>query len=136
MKVFISWSGERSGKVAEQLREWLSYLFESVEPWVSRSDIEAGARWGVEVQEELAATSFGILCLTQENVAAPWLLFEAGALAKALKDTFVAPYLLDLSPSDIPSGPLSQFQAKSADRQGTWELVKGINTALKEKGRE
>ena len=136
MKVFISWSGERSGRVAEQLREWLSYLFESIEPWVSRSDIEAGARWDIEIQEELAATSFGILCLTRENIAAPWILFEAGALAKALNDTFVVPYLLDLRPSEIPGGPLTQFQAKFADHKGTWELVKGINLALKDKGRE
>ena len=67
MKVFISWSGSRSAKAAEQLREWLPYVFESVRPWLSRSDIEAGARWGNEVQEELAATNFGILCLTRDD---------------------------------------------------------------------
>ena len=70
--------------------------------------------------------------MTSKNLNAPWVLFEAGALAKTLEDTYVCPYLVDINPSDIPEGPLTQFQAKSADEKGTWELLKTINTALKE----
>lgn len=136
MKLFISWSGQKSGAVAAALREWLPFLFQSLDPWMSRADIDAGARWNQEVQEQLAQTNFGILCLTRENFAAPWLLFEAGAVAKAVTGSAVVPYLIDLDLPDLPSGPLTQFQAKRADRQGTWDLVKGINANLKQESRE
>jgi hypothetical protein len=101
---------------------------------MSESDIDAGARWNRKVEEELQGTSFGILCLTMQNIAAPWILFEAGALAKMIEGTYVCPYLIGLEPSDIPSGPLASFQAKRADRNGTLDLMRTLNKALKEKG--
>jgi hypothetical protein len=42
----------------------------------------------------------------------------------------VIPYLIDLEPSDILPGPLTQFQAKRADRDGTWELIRTLNSKL------
>ena len=67
---------------------------------------------------------------TADNQSEPWLLFEAGALAKTLQNTFVCPYLIHMRPSDLAPGPLTQFQAKTADREGTFELVSTINGAL------
>lgn len=131
MKVFISWSGERSKAMATQLRRWLPDVIQTIQPWMSEIDIEAGARWGRVVEAQLSETKFGILCLTRENLTAPWLLFEAGALAKTIADTFVCPYLLDIAPADIPAGPLNQFQAKRSDRDGTAELLQSINTAMR-----
>src|SRR5260221_4071553 len=120
MKVFISWSGEQSRIVAEGLRDWLPYVTHC-EPWVSVSDIAPGARWNNEVARELADTKYGILCLTKENQMKPWIMFEAGALAKTPPDTFVCPYLIDLKPSEVlPSSPLIQFQAKQATKDETF----------------
>jgi hypothetical protein len=90
---------------------------------MSTTDIDAGARWNRDIDKELGETTFGIICLTKTNHSSPWILFEAGALAKTIEDTFVCPYLIDLVPSDIPSGPLTQFQAKRADEKETWELI-------------
>ena len=130
MDIFISWSGLVSREAALAIREWLPDVIQSLNPWMSSKDISAGARWNNEIQGKLAKTKFGIICLTSDNLEAPWVLFETGALAKSIKNTFVCPFLINLSPSDIPGGPLSQFQAKSADKVGTWELLKSINTAL------
>lgn len=132
MDIFISWSGDKSREAAKVLRRWLPDVIQSLSPWMSETDIGAGARWNKEIQEKLAATRFGIICVTAGNLNAPWVLFEAGALAKTLADTYVCPYLIDIGPSDIPEGPLAQFQAKSANEDGTWELLKTINVALKE----
>lgn len=40
MKVFISWSGNKSHKVAMIFREWLPSVIQSLEPYVSSEDID------------------------------------------------------------------------------------------------
>ena len=132
MKIFISWSGSKSNAAAIALRDWLPDVIQKVEPWVSESDISAGARWGREIANELQETTFGVICLTKGNANAPWLLFEAGALAKTLEDTYVCPYLIDMESSDIPDGPLTQFQWKRADKTSTLDLILTINQSLKD----
>jgi hypothetical protein len=128
MKVFISWSGERSRAVAEAFRVWLPNVIQTVDPWVSLADIEKGARWSTEITAQLEACSVGLICLTPENLSAHWLLFEAGALSKTVDKTFVCPYLLNLQPTDI-QGPLAQFQATTAEKPETRKLLHTINKA-------
>jgi hypothetical protein len=130
MKVFICWSGERSQKVAETLREWLKRVIQQLDPWVSSEDIQAGVQWIPEITDQLAKTKIGILCLTPENLKAPWLNFEAGALAKTVDDrAHVCPYLVQLTPTDVPM-PLGLFQSKRADEEGTFDLLRTINSCL------
>lgn len=54
MKLFISWSGEISHKVAVVLRDWIPAVIPSITPWVSTEDIRKGTRWGAELAKELA----------------------------------------------------------------------------------
>jgi hypothetical protein len=126
MKLFISWSGERSKAMAFALRDWFPLVLHYVEPWLSEADIEAGSRWADEVAGQLEASNFGVICVTRENLAAPWILFEAGALAKSIQGSRVVPLLLDLDFREI-SGPLAQFQAKKVERDGLLEVVQSIN---------
>jgi len=131
MKVFISWSGTRSNALAQALRDWLPLVVHFVEPWLSEADIAAGERWAQSVAKELESCNFGIICVTRDNVAAPWILFEAGSLAKSLEGSRVIPLLFDLEFSEI-GGPLAQFQAKKADHDGLVETVDSVNHAAKE----
>jgi hypothetical protein len=128
MKVFICWSGERSQVMAQSLRDWMPLVLHFVQPWLSDVDIAAGERWTQSVAKELETTNFGIICLTRENIASPWILFEAGSLAKSFQDSKVIPLLLDLEFSEI-SGPLAQFQAKKIDKDGIYEMMQSINQA-------
>jgi hypothetical protein len=130
MRVFISWAKEPSRTVAQSLRDWLPDVVQSIEPWMSSTDVGAGARWGAEVAEALSAARIGIVCTTPQNQREPWLLFEAGALAKTVEETFVCPYLIQMRPADLEPGPLTQFQAKVADRDGTYDLLATVNRAL------
>jgi TIR domain len=130
MRVFISWSKEPSRTVADALRDWLPDVIQSLDPWMSSADIGAGARWSAKIAETLASTKIGILCVTPDNQREPWLLFEAGALAKTLEDTFVCPYLIQMRAADLAPGPLTQFQAKLADQDGTYDLLSTVNAAL------
>lgn len=131
MKVFISWSGARSKNVAELLRGWIPKVLQAIRPWMSEEDISTGTRWSAEIASELEKSKAGIVCITPENQHNPWLMFEAGALSKTLTETFVCPYLYDLSPSQL-SGPISQFQATLATKEGTLKIIQTLNKALGE----
>ncbi|HIF9455029.1 TPA: toll-Interleukin receptor [Photobacterium damselae] len=133
MKVFISWSGDRSRQVAELLDDWITCVLQAVKPWMSSKDIDRGSLWFSEVSDQLQNTSIGIVCLTQENKIKPWILFESGALAKGLSSNRVCTFLIDLSPADI-GNPLAQFNHSTPDKDGLWELVRTINNALGEQG--
>ena len=131
MDIFISWSGERSKSLAEALRDWLPKVIQNLNPWISVSDIEKGARWLKDISEKLETTNFGIFCLTPENIEEPWVLFEAGALSKALGSSLVCPILHDFEPSAL-SGPLSQFQATKLQKEDMFKLLQSINKCLGE----
>ncbi|MCL2483300.1 MAG: toll/interleukin-1 receptor domain-containing protein [Propionibacteriaceae bacterium] len=101
MKVFISWSGPLSKKVAQVLKDWIPSVIQAIEPFLSSEDIEKGNRWNTDIARELQESTFGIICVTLENLSAEWLNFEAGALSKTIENTHVAPFLLDVRPSDL-----------------------------------
>ncbi len=128
-RVFISWSGERSQRVAEKLRSWLPLLIESPEYWISSRDLTDGRRWAAELSECLEVSRFGILVVTPENSSSPWLLFEAGALSKNIQEGKVLPYLVGMEKKEL-TGPLSQFQALVANKEDTRRLVESIRSSL------
>lgn len=130
MKIFISWSEKQSEYVASALHSWIPNVLQTVQPWMSSKNIGAGERWSQQISDELEKTNFGIICVTKNNLNSPWLLFEAGALAKQIKNSYVCPYLINIEPTEIPEGPLSQFQAKTATLTGTKELLKTINSVI------
>jgi hypothetical protein len=126
VKVFISWSGDRSKALAETLRDWLPTVVQSLQPFMSALDIPSGGRGLSVLGSELGETSVGILCLTHENKDVPWINFEAGALAKAMDTGRVIPFLLDLKASDL-TGPLAQFQAViSSEQAAVFAMVKSL----------
>lgn len=128
MRVFISWSGERSRRVSILLKEWLACVIQNVRPWVSSKDIDRGSLWFSEISHQLGETSVGIICLTQENKEKPWILFEAGALAKGLNSARVCTLLIDLEPKDI-ADPLAQFNHTLPTKDGVHSLLLTLNSA-------
>lgn len=129
MEIFISWSGERSGKLAESLGDWIPNVIQVVKTWCSESDLEKGSRWLKEISEKLNSTNFGLICLTPENMSEPWILFEAGALSKSLDDTKVCPILFNFESADL-KGPLSQFQTTRIVKDDMLKLLQTINNCL------
>ena len=129
MKVFISWSGEPSQKVAEILRIHLPQMIQSLEPFMSKHDLSSGGRWAHQLSQELEQSSFGIICLTPDNLAAPWLLFEAGALTKHVEGRACCLLLKGLGPTDV-SDPLAQFQNRRFVKEEFWQLLVDLNKHL------
>ncbi len=132
MKIFISWSGERSRKVAQLLNTWLVDVIQSCKPWVSTEEIRHGANWQNKLLSELHESKRGIVCLTRENLNSPWILFEIGAMFKSIESK-VSPLLIDLEPSEI-SDPIATFQYSRCNREGMAKLLYSLNDDLAEQG--
>lgn len=128
MKVFISWSGSKSHKVALVFRDWLPSVIQSIKPYVSSEDIDKGARWSTDIAKELEDSTFGILCVTKDNLIAPWLSFEAGALSKTMDKAFVSPFLFDIKRSEV-DGPILQFQSTIFHKEDIKKLLITLNKA-------
>lgn len=129
MKIFISWSGERSRQVADLLSNWIQCVLQAVDPWLSSKDIDRGSLWFSEITNQLSNTHNGIVCLTKSNLNKPWILFESGALAKGLNSNRVYTFLIDLTSNDVKD-PLAQFNHTVPTKDGVYQLVRTINNSL------
>jgi hypothetical protein len=132
MQVFVSWSGSRSQAAARALYAWIEDVIQAAHPWMSDKDIEKGAVWFEEIYGALEQSEFGIISVTAERQHAPWVLFEAGALTKAMTKSRVCPVCIDLAKTEV-SGPLAALNLASADNQeDMFLLAKSINNQLGE----
>jgi hypothetical protein len=129
--IFLSWSGDQSRWVADALRRWLPVVLQTAKPWMSSANIDIGSRSLSEISARLNGMKIGIVCLTPENLEAPWILYEAGALSKEIGEkSRLCTYLLaGLEFQDI-KGPLGMFQATKPDKQGTRDMIFTINRTL------
>ena len=91
VKVFISWSGERSKKAAQALGRALDEVHEDIHVWTSDKDIPQGSIWPKEVMDNLYDSDIGVICLTEENMLSPWINFEAGVLYRGSKSKKIHP---------------------------------------------
>jgi uncharacterized protein YfkK (UPF0435 family) len=123
--LFISWSGDISHAVAEQLKGWIPLVFSGPRCWLSTRDLPAGRVWVTELFEQLQVCNVGVIVLTPDNVNSSWMLFEAGALCKNLKISRVLPYLVGIKKRDL-RGPFAEFQAIEATQDGTRQLIHSI----------
>ena len=123
MKVFLSWSGQLSKRVAEELRQWLPNVIQALEPWLSSEDIGKGSRWSSHVTSELAASKAGIICVTPDNHNAPWLNFEAGAISNNVETVIQGLHLADRNEaygSRWPADSVSGHSTFRADTDALW----------------
>jgi hypothetical protein len=126
MKVFISWSGNCSKMIAKELRKQLDSIFENEDftCFMSEEDIMSGDCWFEKIKHELEAADLAILCITKENISAPWINFEAGAIALNMQETKIIPFIFGVS---IPShSPLSHYQAKAFNRNSYENMLNDL----------
>lgn len=126
IKVFISWSGYKSQKIAEELRRWLPAVIQRSRPYFTPEDTEKGTRWSSEIQKELEDAQICIFVLTNDNINNPWINFEAGAISKSIDKNAICTLLFGIEPSDVPF-PLAQFQATMFKKEEARKLVFMLN---------
>jgi len=107
-------------------------VIQAVQPYFSPDDITKGARWAIEIASALEEISVGIICLTRENLTAPWIIFEAGALSKSLQTSKVCPLLFGVSESELEESPLAIFRAAKFSKREMKKVVNMINGELKD----
>lgn len=130
MKIFISWSGKLSKDVGSLLKKYLPVILNDAEVFMSAHDIESGSRWSEKLAFELEQSNYGIVCFSPENLQAPWLLFEAGAISKIGGASVCGILLSSLKQTDV-SGPLSQFQNRRFTKGDIYQLISDINSKQK-----
>ena len=130
MSVFLIWSGDDSRAFAKVLHGWLPTALPFVDPWMSE-DITKGARQDAAMEQKLADTSYGIVCITPGVQHAPWPNFEAGAISKVVEgDSYVSPVLLGVSQEDMRGLPLDRFQCTTISKKSELsKLLRSINRA-------
>src|SRR5271169_5743454 len=121
--VFLSWSGDSSKSAAQTLHTWLPTVIQNVHPYMSAENIDKGERWSIDIAKQLEETNYGIICMTPENIDAPWVLFEAGALSKSMERARVSPLLFSLGPSEFTKSPLLQFQLTVFTKDDFYKLL-------------
>jgi len=139
-KLFLSWSGAMSKKVAEALNKWIPTVLQHVDTFVSSKDIESGEDWFERLTKELNNSAMGIICITPSNVGSQWIHFEAGAIFRAakqesinLKRLNIFLFHIDTLRSDI-GGPLNKFQfTRSNEKDEVLALLRTINNNLPNK---
>lgn len=104
-------------------------VIQAIKPYFSPSDIEKGAQWSKEISQQLEKTDVGLIILTRSNLNAPWVMFEAGSLAKKLEKARVCPILIGVDEAEI-KGPLTIFQNTKFTQNDMFDLLKTLNTAL------
>ncbi|CAH2403126.1 toll/interleukin-1 receptor domain-containing protein [Mesorhizobium escarrei] len=126
-EIFISWSNTRSRLFADALRQLMTSVIHDPD-WtpppplgpgshvVSMSaDLPKGGSWFSHLAGLLENARAGIICVTPENYASPWLLFEAGALIRCDREVALFPVLFDL-PATSLDGPLALVQGTVIER--------------------
>ena len=131
IRVFISWSGERSRRLGQAFRDWLPQTLQVVKPYFTPSDTEKGAKWDNEITQQLEGTNFCIITLTPESLNSRWVMFEAGAISKVVDKARICPVVFGLEPTDI-EGPLARFQATRFNQTEMHQLIANMNAATKE----
>lgn len=128
-KIFISWSGQNTKCFAITLKniiETVIFPDTGLKCFVSDVDIDAGTDWWSRIKDELESCGLGILCVTNENVNAPWIFYEAGGMAS--RDIPSVPLLINCKINSLVDTPLQGKQCVSFDNQEKFvKMVENIN---------
>lgn len=131
-KIFISWSGDISKEIAKGIKyvlEDIIFKGTDLSCFVSDIDIASGTDWWKKIKGELKTCKLGILCVTKENVRAPWIYFESGAMVA--RDIPTIPLLINCSFNSINDSPFSGKQCVDFyDKQKFIKMIFEINSLM------
>jgi hypothetical protein len=122
VKIFVSWSGDRSKSLATLLKTWMPNVLATAEIWLSDVDIQKGVQWMNAITAAASTSDAGLVVITPENVGSPWINFEAGAMVRSFGDERLCPLLLGLNKADLPT-PLGGYNATAVESRDDFEKL-------------
>lgn len=128
--VFLSWSGDESNFYATAWRRWINEVFSDAKVFLSSKDIRAGDDWRRKISKKIRKSKVGIVFVTTTNKKAPWMLFEAGALAIASRRRLLI-CVISGAMNKLPD-PLRAVHAVKADKKGAKEIFKELKARVGE----
>ena len=138
MTIFLSWSKTKSKELANAI--FLEGMFrDQIKIWMSSESISFGAMSMLDINEALKNSDKCIAFITEENINAPWIMYETGAVASKnyLKDKnenvdAVIPIVFDDILDTAFSGhPLNQFQRMHFNKLSVHKLIRQLNDKIK-----
>ena len=133
VKVFISWSGERSKDAADKIYNVLDKIDEDIIPWMSSQDTPSGESWYNEIQARLSESDVGIVCVTPENSLRPWINYETGFLKAVVKDNNLHTVLIGPRP-DTSKTPLDELHVPNLNKEVFEKMIMGCLPVEKREG--
>ena len=130
MKIFLSFSGDLSNKIAEATKVFLETVVPNIELFLSSVDISNGEIWQKSLINELSKCRFGLFILTRDNQDSAWIHFEAGALSKGDPANPIVPICFGFPIDELDSPIKIIYQGFSFEKKKMIELVHKINAAL------
>ena len=134
MKVFISWSGKRSGDIAQIMVEWFEAIFPTgLDLWCSSDDMRPGVLSVTQILDELQRSDQGIFCFTKDNTRSLWMMFEAGAISKKSdmdSDLGVNTIIFEGDVDCLKETPLEHFQHTLFNKVSMIKLFKKVNASI------
>lgn len=131
-KIFISWSGDNSKEIAKEIKKsFENKIFKDtgLSCFVSDVDISSGDDWWNKIKKELKKCKLGIVCITKENLKAPWIYFESGAMVA--RELRVIPLLVNCGVKLLRETPIaSKHMVDFYNREQFIKMVQNINNNL------
>jgi hypothetical protein len=135
MRLFISWSGGRSYRLAAVLKKWHERHFSDggIRVFAS-SEIPKGSLCLPAVNAELQQADAGLACLAAKTLDSHWMFFQAGTLSTAVAlqtgEARTLTYMLGVDPAAL-QGPLSAYQLTVATMEDRFLPVNSLLGYLK-----
>ena len=131
MSVFLSFHKSRSHRLATIFHSLLKRTLVGTDLFLSSEDIPKGADWWQFLRSTLVSSRYGLVFLTKEAAASPWVHFEAGVIA-GQKDSKVVVINVDFEEEPVPA-PLNAFQQVNLQGLEIRKLIFEMNDALPKK---
>lgn len=136
LKIFISWSKNKSREIALEVKDFFEGLFHnSIELWMSSDSIEYGSTFIIDINDALRKSDCCIAIITEENINSSWIMYEIGAIAGKsyfssdnLDTKAVIPIIFDgIDDKKFSNSPINQFQRLRFGKESIFNLSKQLN---------
>jgi hypothetical protein len=99
--LFISWSKDRSKKIANELKKFIENVSPTLYPYISINNLHRGAKLVGDLEKAMDNSYEAFFVITPENTHEPWLHYELGYMVGKNKNINCTPILFGVNPGEL-----------------------------------